>query len=185
MVQSYNNGLAVFIPQLHIQSLDCARSMVQQESTSKHRSTAMQKTSSPRLMPMCSETGLILQSGDYIYGRQNKQLMNKEKGGKRKGGRRAKEKGGKRYVRKRMKDRWMMGSNLLVPVGKLHHDKQSGYHHHEVEEGIRVCDMFLLVVYHMHPLLITVIIIFSSLVLFLSYSGIRTTLVTAKNRVSL
>ena len=126
--------------------------MVQEESTSIHRSTAMQKTSSPRLMPMCSETGLIPQSEDYIYGRQNKQLMNKEKGGKR-------------YVRKRMKDRWMMGSNLLVPVGKLHHDKQSGYHHHEVEEGIRICDMFLLVIYHMHPLLLlTVIIIFSSLV---------------------
>ena len=54
--------------------------MVQEESTSKQQSTAMQKTSSPRLMPMCSETGLILQSEDYIYGRQNKQLMNKEEG---------------------------------------------------------------------------------------------------------
>ena len=37
-------------------------------------------------------------------------------------------------------------NDLLVPVGELHHHKESRYHHHEMEERVGVGHTFFLVV---------------------------------------
>ena len=51
--------------------------------------------------------------------------------------------------------------NLLIPVGELHHDVESGQEHHPMKERVAVCDPVLLII-HITGLLILVITVIIS-----------------------